>query len=202
MSCPRYLQMYYLFNQAGIPEPLQYPKPLFPDKRDLGEFERLAAIRADIKNWVKEGNNLYLYSPICGNGKTSWAIKLMSRYFDCVWAGNGYTCRGIFVRCSQLLNRAKRNISNPDPMWAEYLHTLKTCDLVVWDDIGEINLTTFEQQLIIEIIDDRIYSGKSNIYTSNLIDDALESNVGRRISSRVVNGSEVIEFLGGDRRGE
>lgn len=202
MSCPRYLQMYYLFNQAGVPEPLQYPKPLFPEEIDLSQFQRLAAIKNDIVSWVESGNSLYIFSSNCGNGKTSWAIKLMSKYFNEIWPGNGYQCRGVFVRCGQLFNRAKRAIGTKDETWNEYLRMLKTCDLVVWDDIGEINLTAFEQQLLIELIDERIYNSKANIYTSNVIDDILEANVGRRIASRVVNGSEVIEFVGSDRRGD
>lgn len=202
MNCPRYLQMYYLFNQAGIPEVMQYGKTLYPSHDDLEQFERLAEIKNDIENWVREGKNLYIFSTTCGNGKTSWAIKLMSKYFDCIWPGNGYECRGLFVRCGQLLNRAKRAISNIDPTWNEYIQTIKTCDLVIWDDIGEFALSVFDQQFLIELIDDRCYSGKSNIYTSNVIDEVLEANVGKRISSRIVNGSEVVEFIGEDRRGE
>lgn len=200
MSCPRYLQMYYLFNQAGVPENMQYPRPLFPEQCDLEQFERLAEIKSNIVDWVNNGSQLYIFSATCGNGKTTWAIKLLSKYFDCIWPGNGYECRGMFVRCGHLLNRAKRAIGKPDPQFAEYLQTIRDCDLVIWDDIGEFALSVYDQQLLIELIDDRIYSGKANIYTSNVIDDVLEANVGRRIASRVVNGSEVVEFIGGDRR--
>lgn len=202
MNCPRYLQMYYLFNQAGIPEVMQYPSPLYPDKQDYEQFVRLSEIKNDIVNWVNSGNNLYIFSSTCGNGKTSWAIKLMSKYFDCVWPGNGYECRGLFIRCGQLFNRAKRNISSKDSKWEEYLQAIRECDLVIWDDIGEYQLSLYDQQLLIELIDDRIYSGKANIYTSNVIDEVLECNIGKRLTSRVLNNSEVIEFIGGDRRGE
>lgn len=202
MNCPRYLQMYYLFNQAGIPEVMQYPLPLYPDKQDYAQFVRLSQIKNDIVNWVNSGNNLYIFSSTCGNGKTSWAIKLMSKYFDCVWPGNGYECRGLFIRCGQLFNRAKRNISSKDSKWEEYLQAIGECDLVIWDDIGEYQLSLYDQQLLIELIDDRIYSGKANIYTSNVIDEVLECNIGKRLTSRVLNNSEVIEFIGGDRRGE
>ena len=202
MNCPRYLQMYYLFNQAGIPEVMQYPSPLYPDKQDYVQFVRLSEIKNDIVNWVNSGNNLYIFSSTCGNGKTSWAIKLMSKYFDCVWPGNGYECRGLFIRCGQLFNRAKRNISSKDSKWEEYLQAIRECDLVIWDDIGEYQLSLYDQQLLIELIDDRIYSGKANIYTSNVIDEVLECNIGKRLTSRVLNNSEVIEFIGGDRRGE
>ena len=202
MNCPRYLQMYYLFNQAGIPEVMQYPSPLYPDKQDYAQFVRLSEIKNDIVNWVNSGNNLYIFSSTCGNGKTSWAIKLMSKYFDCVWPGNGYECRGLFIRCGQLFNRAKRNISSKDSKWEEYLQAIRECDLVIWDDIGEYQLSLYDQQLLIELIDDRIYSGKANIYTSNVIDEVLECNIGKRLTSRVLNNSEVIEFIGGDRRGE
>lgn len=201
-NCKRYLQMYYLMNQAGIPKAMQYPKPLTPDVQDLGEFQRLADIKNDIVNWVNEGNSLYIFSGNCGNGKTTWSIKLLTKYFDRVWPGNGYECKGLFIRVGEFLNRVKRAISSKDPKLKLYLETIRTCDLVVWDDIGEFELTVFEQQTLIELIDTRIYSGKANIYTSNVIDDILENHIGRRLASRVLNKSDVVEFIGGDRRGE
>lgn len=199
-NCKRYLQMYYLMNQAGIPKALQYPRPLYPDNNDLEQFKRVAEIKADIVNWVEAGNNLYLFSTTCGNGKTSWSLKLLTKYFDCIWPGNGYECRGLFIRVGEFLNRVKRAIGHKDPKLSEYLDTIRTCDLVVWDDIGEFELTVFEQQTIIELIDTRLYSGKSNIYTSNVIDETLEAHVGKRLLSRILNKSEVVEFIGGDRR--
>ena len=199
-SCVRYMQMYYLFNLGDIPKPLQYPKRLVPNEEDLSSFEDLQAIKEDIVNFVNNGENLYIYSKNCGNGKTTWAVKLLAKYFDEIWAGNGFTCRGVFVRVGKLLNRLKKSIGDKDTALPEYIRTLKKCDLVVWDDIGEYKLSVFEQQSILEIIDDRLYANKANIYTSNVIDNLLLDNVGPRLHSRILNSSIQIEFIGDDRR--
>lgn len=204
-NCPRYLQMFYLFNNAGIPEKLQYPKPLYPSECDVEQFVILKEIKDDIENWVNNGENLYIFSSKCGNGKTTWAIKLISAYFNKIWAGNGYEPRGVFVRCSQLFTNNRDSWKAKDDeyvKWKNYLELIETCDLVVWDDIGEYELQIWEQQLLMKLIDNRLINGKANIFTSNVIDSLLTKNIGPRLSSRVLNSSEVIEFLGSDRRGK
>lgn len=200
MSCPKYHQMYYLFNQSGIPQNLQYPKKLVPVKSDEPAFRRLNAIKNDIVNWVNSGNSLYICSPECGNGKTSWSIKIMSKYFDSIWNGNGFDCRGIFVNCSSLLVQAKSQINRPEKHWHEYIETIRNCDLVIWDDIGDVYLSSYDYSILIDLINSRISLGKSNIYTSNLGRDQLTVNIGKRLASRIYNGSEIVEFVGGDRR--
>ena len=47
----------------------------------------------------------------------------------------------------------------------------------------------------------RINTGKSNIYTSNVDGDALRSLLGDRLYSRIISYSDDIEFQGKDLRG-
>ena len=57
-------------------------------------------------------------------------------------------------------------------------------------------------ELILSIIDSRISAGKSNIYTTNLVDSELVKSLGDRLYSRIVNYSNyVIELKGKDKRG-
>lgn len=201
-DCIRYYQMYFLLNQAGIPKKRQYITPMSPAECDEEEFDRLAEIQNNIEEWVNEGNNLYLFSSNCGNYKTTWAIKLMCQYFNKIWHGNGFQCRGLFVSVGKFLLDCKRNISDPIPNFLEYLQTMRECDLVIFDDIGEFELTVYEQQNLMDIINERIYNERSCIFTSNVIDRELKNNIGPRLYSRILNTSEVIEFRGDDRRGD
>ena len=54
---------------------------------------------------------------------------------------------------------------------------------------------------MLNIIDNRLCNGKSNIYTSNLRSNELLDSVGPRLHSRIVNKSVDIELMGSDKRG-
>ena len=62
-------------------------------------------------------------------------------------------------------------------------------------------ITTFEMENLLNFIDNRLIYGKSNIYTSNLMGESLKEAVGNRLYSRIYNNSEVIQFVGKDKRG-
>ena len=74
-------------------------------------------------------------------------------------------------------------------------------DLLVLDDIALTNVEDRFYNLLYNIIDDRYQNMKSTIYTSNIVPEDIMLKLGRRIYSRVVNGSDVVEFIAGDRRG-
>ena len=198
-SCLRYTEMKYLMDNSGIPSSRQYPKPLNGGS-DYDAFCYLADIKNDIVNFVKNGENLYICSNNTGNGKTSWAIKLMLKYFDEVWAGNGFRTRGMFVHVPTLLNQLK-NFDSPLPQ--EYKENLVKADLIIWDDIASVPISNYDNSQLLSYIDQRALNDKSNIYTGNITNiDDLEKTVGSRLASRVWNSSEIVKFVGLDRRGE
>lgn len=202
MGCVRFMEFDSLYYQSGIPFKMQYPIVLRPESSDKEAFLRLRDIKDSIEDWVADGNSLLIYSPICGNGKTSWAIKLMQKYFERMWAGNGFRCIGLYVNVTDFLFRAKEAITQPDDDLMVLKENLKNADLVIWDDIGVTALSKYDYDLLIGFINSRILKGKANIYTSNSTEEKLEEYLGQRLKSRIFNESEVIEFVGADRRGE
>jgi len=198
INCIRYAEMKYLMDESGIPKKKQYPTSLNGD-RDLKAFLELDKIRLDIQNFVDNGESLYIYSEYTGNGKTSWALKLLLKYFDSIWAGNGFRVRGYFQHVPTLFNTLKDFSKSHEVLKS----TLETVDLVVWDDIASTKLSDFDRQQLLIIIDSRVSSGLSNIYTGNITSQsALELAVGDRLASRIWNTSTRIEFKGKDRRAE
>jgi DNA replication protein DnaC len=87
----------------------------------------------------------------------------------------------------------------------EYIQHIKdnvlTCDLVIWDDIGTKNSTSFESENLLSMIEGRILNNKANIFTSNLNDQELHDALGDRLASRICNLGYNITFNGGDKRG-
>lgn len=199
-NCIRFSEMKYLMENSGIPVNKQLPQTLTACPDDVDAFYKLADIKDNILNFVEDGNNLYICSNYTGNGKTSWALKLMLKYFDSVWAGNGFRVRGLFVNVPTLLLQLK-NFKNP--ISEDYKRNLMNCDLVIFDDIADVAISNYDYSNLFMIIDYRLQNGLSCIFTSNqTTKESLEKLVGSRIASRVWNTSEVIEFKGKDRRSE
>lgn len=197
-SCIRYLEMRYLLDNSGIPQQRQQPTVLTVSEEDYEAYCNLADIKDHIINFVENGCNLLICSEITGNGKTSWAIKLLLKYFNDIWAGNGFRVRGMFVHVPTLLLKLK-NFN--EPLSEEYKQNLMECDLVIWDDIASIDISKYDYSQMLSYIDYRLIDSKSNIFTSNrcTLED-FEEALGSKLASRIWNTSEVIRFYGKDRR--
>ena len=201
-NCIRYKLMYSLFKQSNLPEALWDYKELICHEKDLQVYKQLQAKSDAILNFIEAGNNLYIYSENCGNGKTTWAIRLMYSYFDKIWHKSCFDCKALFVSVPKFLYNCKRSISQDVKGFEELCNLISEVDLVIWDDIGEMKASDYEHQILFQYIDDRINSKKSNIYTSNKNKEQLEDVLGVRLASRIYNCSECIEFLEEDKRGK
>ena len=201
-NCIRYKLMYSLFKQSNLPEALWEYKSLTCNDKDYQAFKELQAKSDAILNFIDAGNNLYIYSENCGNGKTTWAIRLMYSYFDKIWHKSCFDCKALFVSVPKFMYNCKRSISQDVKGFEEFCNLISEVDLVIWDDIGEMKASDYEHQILFQYIDDRINSKKSNIYTSNKNKEQLEDVLGVRLASRIYNCSECIEFLEEDKRGK
>ena len=199
-SCIRYMEMDYLLYRSQIPKKQQFPISLVPEDKDYSNFVYLADIKDDIVDFVNNGENLYITSLYTGNGKTTWSIKMMLKFFDTVWSGNGFRVRGVFIHVPTFLNKLKLDIKNPDIDFENLVDCLTNVDLVVWDDIASTGLSQYDHSQLLTYIDQRVLSGKANIFTGNIpTKENLEKAVGRRLTSRIFSG-EVVELKGRDRR--
>jgi DNA replication protein DnaC len=170
------------------------------DNTDLEQFKQLATIEQDIDKFVAEGKNLYLHSANCGNGKSSWSLRLAEAYFNKIWARTDIRCRVLFISVPRFLLALKDNITTKST-YVEYIkENVLEADLVIWDDIAAKMGSEFELTHLLNIIDNRLALGKSNIYTSNLNRQQLYTALGERLTSRIANMSIDIELFGSDKR--
>lgn len=200
-NCLTYIQMKYQFDNCGLPKSKYMPIELYVDdfnKVDEQAYYRLADIRKGIVEFVNDGKNLYICSKNTGNGKTSWAVKMLQTYFHYTAIGNYEHLKGMFVSVAELLLRLK-DFNNPLPK--NYRDNLENVDLVIWDDIALTSISQYDYLQLYSIINNRMFANKSNIFTSNCTTSAkLDELVGAKLSSRIWNTSEIIEFKGGDAR--
>lgn len=189
--------MKYLMDNSGIPKNRQHPQSLVAGV-DYNAFVQLSDIKDNILEFVETGQNLYLCSENTGNGKTSWSIKLMLKYFDQVWAGNGFKERGLFIHVPTFLSKLK-NFN--DPLLTSYKESVSNVDLICWDDIASTKLSEYDISQLLIFIDQRIVDGKANIFTGNIVTEQnLEKVLGSRLASRIWNTSSIVKFNGKDRR--
>ena len=199
--CVTFIQLDWQMKNSGLPPAKQRPIQLFVtphNECDREKYIRLAEIRKNIVEYVGNGNNLYICGTNTGNGKTSWAIKMLHTYFHNRCEGNYENLLGLYVSTVDLLLKLK-DFNNPLP--AKYKQQLETVDLVIWDDIAVTGISQYDFTQLYSIINNRIFAGKSNIFTSNVIDfDKLSQVLGSRLASRIYNDSEKIELKGVDMR--
>ena len=196
--CQLFLELSWQMKNSGLPEAKQVPIKLRPENCDLDAFDRLSYIRRNTAEFVDRGNNLYLCSAHTGNGKTSWAIKILQTYLNLYCEGNYEHLLGMFVSTPQLLLKLK-DFNNP--LSAEYKSRLMNVDIVVWDDIAVSGMSQYDYTQLFTYIDGRLLSERSNIFTSNCSSrDELEKVVGNKLASRIWDTSEIITLYGKDRR--
>lgn len=201
--CMRLFKLDYLYKEALI-SPSQrkhVPLRIDADGTDEDAFSRLKNIENNIETFIADGNNLYIHSVICGNGKSSWALRMVQTYFNKIWLKTSLRCRALFINVPRLLLALKDNISEKSDYVQHIKENILTCDIVIWDDIATKQTTTFESEHLFSMIEARIAEGKSNIFTSNLTENELHKALGDRLYSRIVNLSVNIELNGADKRG-
>ncbi len=200
-GCVRYNAMKSLCSKSGIPENLWIPKKLVCSTEDRRAFSKLNNIKDNITEFVNDGASLVIHSDICGNGKTSWALKMILNYFNQNWHEFGLNCAAAYVNVSCMLFEYKQAINVPSEEFNRLNRRIQDCNLVLFDDIAVSALTPYEHQILINIIDKRVMSGKSNIYTTNCTGANAKERLGDRLYSRVFDASVQVEIRGAGKRG-
>ena len=123
---------------------------------------------------------------------------MLHTYFHHTAVGNYDNLKGMFVSVPKLLLQLK-DFDNPVPK--SYRDNLVNVDLVIWDDIAVSGISQYDYTQLFTLIDQRVLSGKSNIFTSNVVKESeLGKIFGNRLTSRILYTSEIIELKGKDMR--
>lgn len=191
-SCTIQPELYYLLENSNIPKRYIKPKTLHPIPTDYDVFCVLRDIQEDIEVFVQEGRILYLWGNSGGNGKTTFACKILKTYLLMKCMGNGFKDLAWFEYTPSFLLLAK-NFEDKETR-QEHINNLATRDLVVIDDIGAIRNTQYDIAVLSDIINTRYSKGLATIYTSNLSPDDLQ--IDERLKDRMA--SDIVLEIKGD----
>ena len=191
-----------LFEASGLPQKYFHPQVLVDRKVDIECWEYLEDIRNHIVEEVENGISIVITSATVGNGKTSWAVRLLQRYLAETALDGRIADKGMFVVSAQLLTEfGDYNYFETMQQFLERFEKLKKCDLLVIDEIGGGMLTKASYPYLYDLVNYRVDNNLSTIYTTNYSDEEIIDLLGQRLYSRIYDTSVVLEFEASNVRG-
>ena len=180
---------------------------LYPScPKDEEAFEYLNKVKDNIVSFVRLHHNLLITSEHVGNGKTTWAAKIILHYIDTY--AQEYSFKNntpvLFINIPDFLMRKKLAIS--DKLIADEISEIEksilTAKIVVFDDIATKVASDYDREILYSYINYRTDNLLTNIYTSNIFVYNLSEELGERIADRVIGYSKCVELTGAGMRGK
>lgn len=184
------------YNNSNVPklynETATKKLDLYPYPEDYSVFKELADIKSDINKFVSEGGCLYIWSSSVGNGKTTWAVKLLKAYLYSIkslpFDYENY-CPVLFVNVSEYLETSKRAIRDKslEKTITDIENKIYSADLVIFDDIADKTISEYDMNKLYCWVNYRTSNLKSCIYTSNMSPTELGTCLSAKLCSRIVD---------------
>lgn len=131
-----------------------------------------------------------------GNGKT-FTVSCLAN--DLLENGKGV----LFMNFALYLNKIRAGYSEKEENHSieqDILEYVKTCDLLIIDDLGVESIKPFVKEKLFNLIDTRYRSEKPLIITSNLNIEGIASAFGDRVADRIKGCTHDIHFKDKSRR--
>jgi len=161
-------------------------------------------LHEDVHNWIAGwgGSSLFLAGSI-GVGKTHTAWQTCRRWVEAWYAPSRPWSGGPDLRTfrSTALFDALRP-DGPDEVRRTLVKELQKCDLLFIDDLAAAKASTWTQERLFEIFDERYINRRPVIITCDVLPTALSEVTGPRVASRLAEmcGDSVVLLEGDDRR--
>jgi DNA replication protein DnaC len=173
-----------------------------PPIADMGRDPRQAPVYKAVKAYVEgiddrldEGEGLWLMGDV-GTGKTTLAM-LVSK--AAVEAGRTVAIYSL----PRLLSRIRRTYDADagEQSYQEFFERLTEVDLLHIDDLGAEKRSEWVLEQLYSIVNERYETQRSVVVTTNLSQEELEEQIGRRTVSRLIEiCGEALPLFGDDMR--
>lgn len=191
-----------LLEDSGLPEIYwEEVKMNVPDS-DVGAYNRLVEVKDNIMS-ISEPNldmkNLLICSNKTGNGKTSWAIKILQYFIFKSAQQYPNEENGFFVPVTEFVLASKEYDNYHRKKYWDMLNMIEKSRVVVFDDIGAGEYSRAEYMALLSAIEGRVFRKQYCIFTSNFTEknNVIVKKLGERLADRVFETSEKI-ILNGD----
>lgn len=194
--CGKLNEIDTLFHNANIPRAFLQPITLYPSPIDVASYESLNYIKNNIVELIDAGLNITISSMHHGNGKTSWAIKILQNYLHKIWTQPGNRTRGLYVDIPEYFSELKAEFDTKERNAKEFARDIDNADLVIFDNIDIIRLTEWERNILAQHIRKRINNKLSNIFIITTDGNQLMNLIGENLVYYIAENSSVLTIKG------
>lgn len=175
------------------------------DERTPLIYRQRIDLPKEVQDWIGGwgGRSLFLTGPI-GVGKTHTAWRTCRRWLEAWYApSRPWTSGGPDIRTyrSTALFDALRP-DGPDEVRRTLVKELQKCSLLFIDDLAAAKASTWTQERLFEIFDERYINRLPVIITCDVLPNQLSDVTGPRVASRLAEmcGNSIVLISGVDRR--
>lgn len=201
----------YMLKESGLPKIRWTEEDLLLVDGNREAYKRLTEIRDNLNSFVRSSiNNLVICGNSTGNGKTSWANKLMLTYIE----QNRYRLYHVPIEdltvkkhdmclfCLLVPFLVELKMFGNNEKSTEMYHRLCNTEFAVLDDLGAVPMSQYDYNAVYGIVEHRLDKGLPTVITTNFTSlNKLQSEIGPRLAERIWNNSEIIEIKCGGFRG-
>lgn len=199
-DCMLYIILKALYSESNIPLMYREDVKMNAPKCDLENYKKLNTYREDVLLNIRKGKGLYIWGDMTGNGKTTWATKIVNYYFRKIIFSTGIENEAVYINVPTFLEELRANYGKNEIEFEWLMEKIYRSKLAIFDDIGSERPSEWVVERLYTIINHRVSNGLSTIYTSNVDLNELGSRLGMRIRSRVEGSTEEIKLVGQDQR--
>ena len=196
-SCYQKERMDELFQRSGMPETM---RGFTFDNFDTGRYDNPEDMDTKVQ-WCRQfawqaaqGNcdrSLVLTGDV-GRGKTHLSAAIANSVLD----QGGVV---LYRRVGDLFDLIRRyRFEESSAQWRELLDQLRSCDLLVLDDLGVERTTEFVIEQLVAIIEDRNYGNKPWIINTNLNINSIKDAYTSRVSDRILERARIFKLTSKD----
>ena len=128
-----------------------------------------------------------------GLGKTHLALSIASEIID-----GGFNV--VYCSAANIFRQIEEEY-RADSRRSALLDEMKSCDLLVLDDLGAEYINAFVSSTIYDLVNTRVNERRCSIYTTNLTSPTkFEMRYGESVASRLFGCCRVLQFIGKDIR--
>lgn len=110
----------------------------------------------------EKGKGVYLYSRTKGSGKTRLATSITNALIK------KYDCDALYISSVNLLNEVRKTFQEQSENGTyELVNKFKEVPLLIIDDLGVEKATVWSEELLTQILDERLSNKRPTILTSN-----------------------------------
>ncbi len=148
-----------------------------------------------VKDFPKKPDNLLFF------GKSGLGKTFLSHCIADELLKKGYSVLYLSINeFSDIMRNASFDQYEGEMSYSELAEYVKTCDLLILDDLGSENVTEFSVSSLNICINDRILGKHSTLISTNLTPDQIGDAYGERNYSRIVGLYKSCRFYGQDLR--